>query len=44
MTKREEGLEIKLRHRRERQIASALVCHLYDQTVREPVKLNSGLV
>lgn len=34
--------EIKLRHRRERQTVSALVCHLYDRPVR--VKLNSGVV
>jgi len=44
VTGREEGREIKLRRRRERQIASALVCHLYDLSVREPVKLNSGVV
>lgn len=41
---REAGWEIKLRSRRERRIASALVCHLYDLSVRELVKLNSGVV
>lgn len=44
VTGKEEGWEIKLRHRRKRQIASALVCHLYDLSVRELVKLNSGVV
>lgn len=44
LREREEGWEIKLRRRRERQIASALVCHLYDLSVRELVKLNSGVV
>lgn len=44
MCLREEGWEIKLRCRKERQIASILVCHLYDLSVRKLVKLNSGVV
>lgn len=41
--KREESCEIKL-SRRERQIVSSLVCHLYDLSARDLVKLNSGVV